>query len=683
MFRYFIILSLLSSNSNLYSQDIESETIIENTITNDDQEFLDNETITEDYLQITQNKININDSLADYTPLLQYGVLSPIQVQSIKSYIQKHGSLLTEKELFAVPNISYQEAQRLWNFISIGKEEQPRETIAKEFLNSKKSLILRAQRVLEKQKAYIQTDSTASKFLGKPNKLYVKYRQVNKDRLSFGFLADQDSGEEFFTGTNRAGFDFYSAHITYKPKNKWMSNVALGDYEVKLGQGLMIWNGFRLGKGVDPTAVFQKGNRLRAYTSSNEYNFLRGMAIEIKPSNSISNQLFISRKKTDAHHKLIDSLANKMVITSLQTSGLHRTSGEIRDKGSAIESILGVNTDFQRNRFTLGTALLHYQLSDSLAYSDFDYQKFYPRGKSMNSASIHHAIVLNRNYVFGETVLSDNQSWATIQGLQHFFKSGVQASLVFRHYEKDYQNRYASAFSENTRVTNETGLYLGLKYAPTSSLSINSYFDYFHFPWNKFRVSKPSNGNEWFLQSIFTPNDALRLELRTKWEQKEINEIAGSQPSNRLLEQNSIRNRLELIYSADRFTFKSRIAHSQYKTAQKNEHGYVVFQDIKYTALQHKIIFFGRLSIFNTPSYDSRIYAYENDLLYTFTVPALYQKGVKYYALINVEPIDRLKFWIKISRIQFANLDQISSGYTQIDGNHRTDAKIQLQYKFR
>ena len=45
------------------------------------------------------------------------------------------------------------------------------------------------------------------------------------------------------------------------------------------------------------------------------------------------------------------------------------------------------------------------------------------------------------------------------------------------------------------------------------------------------------------------------------------------------------------------------------------------------------VSFWLRYAVFRTDDYDSRIYTWENDLLYTFSIPALYGSGSRFYIM--------------------------------------------------
>jgi len=59
---------------------------------------------------------------------------------------------------------------------------------------------------------------------------------------------EKDAGEEFFTGSNRKGFDYYTGFIYLRDVHPFFKEVNIGDYSVSMGQGLIMHNSFGAGK---------------------------------------------------------------------------------------------------------------------------------------------------------------------------------------------------------------------------------------------------------------------------------------------------------------------------------------------------------------------------------------------------------------------------------------------------
>ena len=105
----------------------------------------------------------------------------------------------------------------------------------------------------------------------------------------------------------------------------------------------------------------------------------------------------------------------------------------------------------------------------------------------------------------------------------------------------------------------------------------------------------------------------------------------------------------------------------------------VFFQDILYKPMMGKWDIIARLAIFETDGYNSRIYTYENDLLYQFSVPALQNQGARYFLLINYKFSRKAEFWVKFAHTVYANQKTIGTGLDEVQGNKKSDLKIQLR----
>jgi hypothetical protein len=109
--------------------------------------------------------------------------------------------------------------------------------------------------------------------------------------------------------------------------------------------------------------------------------------------------------------------------------------------------------------------------------------------------------------------------------------------------------------------------------------------------------------------------------------------------------------------------------------------GYLIYQDIVWKNRSDKISLALRYSLFDTDSYDERIYAYENDVLYAFSVPVYYYKGNRGYIILRYKIISSISCWLRFSHTYFSNRSTIGSGLDEIEGNSKSEIKIQLRIK--
>ncbi len=77
-----------------------------------------------------------------------------------------------------------------------------------------------------------------------------------------------------------------------------------------------------------------------------------------------------------------------------------------------------------------------------------------------------------------------------------------------------------------------------------------------------------------------------------------------------------------------------------YKVTQPGRNtGMLLLQDFNFRFRKVPVSIWFRYCIFKTDNWDSRIYTYENDLLYNFSIPALSGEGSRSYIMIAWEAV--------------------------------------------
>ena len=126
------------------------------------------------------------------------------------------------------------------------------------------------------------------------------------------------------------------------------------------------------------------------------------------------------------------------------------------------------------------------------------------------------------------------------------------------------------------------------------------------------------------------------------------------------------------------FTFRTRVELLWYdKKGAAPEQGFLTYADIIYKPLRKPYSGNIRLQYFETDSYNSRMYAYENDVLYSFSIPVFYDKGYRYYLNMNYDITRRLSVWIRLAQTVYPDKNVTGSGLDEIAGNKKTEIKVQ------
>lgn len=634
-----------------------------------------------------EHPININNTSTE--ELQELNLLTDIQIADLMLHIRMHGKLLTIYELQSLAYWDMQMIQLVLPFIRVDDRLENLHISFKEALKQGDfEWYARYQRTPEEKNGYQNvTDSllanSNSYYYGNPDRYYTRFRYSYKTNISIGFTAEKDPGEEFFRGTQPNGFDFYSAHAFYKG-GKYLKSVALGDYQIQIGQGLNLWSGYAFGKTADVTNVKRTANPIRPYTSVDETRFLRGAAVDLGLG-PFSALLFASSKMVDAS-VISDSIYDDLeFVSSINLSGLHRTNSEIERKNALTENIAGANLRYRKGNLSLGAAGIYQGYNKELNKSVQPYNQFDFRGKELFSFSADYSYVFRNFNFFGEAARSSyNGSWANLHGILFSPDARASFSLLYRDYQRGYQTFYNNGFSEGSNTQNEKGVYasMKLKFSPTWSLI--TYADVFSFPWMKYQVDAPSSGHEFLVQPSYKPSKQLEIYARFRQQvrQKNSREYEGAVTPLEDVVQRNYRFNLSYVVS-EAITVKSRIEYVTIdRLSNSSEDGLLFTQDILFKPKKLPFDLTFRYALFDTDSYDTRIYSFENNALYVFSVPSYYYQGSRAYILLRYSFLKHCDLWLRYGNFIYANRSELSSGAEQINGNVKTDITIQFRVKF-
>lgn len=613
---------------------------------------------------------------AEAGDLEELGLLSAVQVEQLLRYRNLLGPLVSIYELQAVPGWDPELIRKISPYLAVRVEYKTAATLIDRFRRGEHSLLLRSGRVLERSKGFRLPDSV-NHYPGTPEKYFFRYSFQYRRLLQWGILGEKDAGERFFSGKQRSGFDFYSAHLVFRNLG-FIKSLLLGDYTVNLGQGLIHWQGLGFAMTSDAMAIKREGEVFSAYRSAGESNFHRGLAISVR-KRYMEAGVFISRKRIDANMEF-DSLRMKAYASSFQSSGYHRTETESSDKGAVKQLVAGGYLRSRFRRLTFGLQAITYRFSRDLDKGSEPYNRFSFRGNSHSNFSLDYGLTKANFHLFGELAFTTKGDWALINGLMVSVAPSVDLALLYRRISPGYHSFYSSAFTQSSDPGNENGIYSGITIRPSGTVRIDAYADFYRFPWLKYRVDKPSAGSEYLLQITYKPTKQWELFVRYRNRANALNQnryesvLAMVTPVPRKDFRMQVNYRL-----SPSFSIRSRIDLNWYGIKEEQaEEGFQAGFDLFYHPPLKNLKWNIRILYFDTDGYNSRNYTFENDVLYYFQVPALYGRGYRYYANVNYDFNKRLSAWVKCSRTHYPEKTLIGSGLDEIPGNHKTELRLQL-----
>lgn len=667
------------------------EAIVESIFSLQEEE-LNYEELYESLLQIYSNPLMINE--AGVEELQSLYILNPYQINSLVAYRERFGQLLSFYELQAVPGFDLETIYRLLPFVTLENGEQTfnRPFTQRLLTEPNAYLMIRLRRVWETRQGFADPDSLngrpATRYLGDPNDLYARFRMQHPKDFSLGFTLDKDAGEEFRwdPSTKRYGFNFLSYHFTLFDKGRWKT-VALGDYRVQFGQGLVFGSGYSAGKGAETiTTVRRSSLGIRPYTSVTEFGYFRGAAATYSLGNVEISGLYSNAPRDGSIETLPDTLdSREEFISSLLQSGYHRTPAELGKKSTAREQNIGGNLSYNSpgGNIHFGFTTLYSEYSQPFIRTPRIYNGFEFRGKSNYIHSASFSYNYQNHFLFGESAISKSGGTGTVIGLMSSLNTALDLSVLWRQFDRNFHSFYGNAFSEGSRPINEKGIYIGLQFRPKPGLSWSGYFDRFYFPWLKFRVYAPSDGHEWFQRLTYSPSRDLSLFLQVREEIKDRNLPAGEQEGSgyRVASGKKMNYATGLTLNIDkRWSIKSRVQFSSYDFNGKKTGGFAIVQDIDGAWERFRIS--GRFALFDTEDYDNRQYVYEKNVLWAFSIPNYSDQGMRYYLLAQWDINKKVTCWLRWARMTYTNRDVISSGLQAIHGNTMTETTFQMRYQF-
>jgi hypothetical protein len=629
--------------------------------------------IIEDLQEYAENPLNINT--AKRHQLLRLHMLDDLRIQNLLDYLEAYGPAYAIFELNSIDGFNPELLTKMEPFIRFGPLEAEPQQLKKTLKYGRHEWMARATGIVQKAMGYKEREDGTVPFAGDRARYYSRYRFTSGDKISVGITAEKDPGESFFRGVNKEGFDFYSGHISMKVSEK-VENIILGDFVVRSGQGLALWQGFATGKSGYATNISKSSQGVHPYSSSNENCFFRGFSTTLK-WDDVRINFFCSHKNNDAN--LEDSDSSGIHFTSLQTSGYHRTAGEIADKNSVTDLNAGTTGTWQFQHLKIGYTFLYRHFEIPFLCSDQLYNRFHFRGTENFVTSFDYLFSKGNYRLFGEGAISGSKGKAALQGIAVHLHDRIQVCGLFRHFDKDYHALWASPFAEGSSADNESGFYFGAHILPFKYVTLAAYSDYFRSDGVSFTTAGPSTGREISSQAEIRPSKKIQIFIRYKNEAKEKKLRVEEKYENCSGQSEKIR--LHIQYNpSNMVALKTRFEHVHHRSTG-TENGYMVFQDLQLIPKNKRLNMAMRVAWFKTDSYNSRIYAYENDLLYSFSIPAYYGKGFRTYLNLKYKISDHAEIWFKLANTSLIGVEFVGTGYNEISGNRKTEVKFQVRLK--
>ncbi len=634
---------------------------------------LDDDAWLQQMEEFSRHKLNINQANAG--DLRRLGLLNEIQIQSFIAYRKLMGEFVSLYELQAIPGWEQGLILKIFPFVSVSSVISNKEQLFSRLKKGNYALLFRSSMDFKKSAGYI-ADSIGKKYSGSPQHLFFRLRYQYKDLLQWGISGEKDAGEPFLKGKQRFGFDHYSFHFFLR-KMGVIRALALGDFTVNLGQGLIQWQSMAFKRSADVMNCKRQSDIIRPYSSSGEFYFNRGVAITLARK-KWSMTGFASFRQLDAN-RYEDTVTGEFYVRSFQSSGYHRTTAENEDRKSLGQLFYGGNVSYENRGFRAGINLAAYSFSLPFRKLDEVYDQYAIEGKNWFNYSADLGYTWKNLHCFAELAMDSRLNKALLSGLLLSLDRRVDLSILWRNISPYYQTVNGNAFTESSLPSNEKGIYLGLSIRPRTDIRIDAYADIFKYPWLRYRVNAPSSGRDLLVQVSYNPDKQTEIYGRIRFREKEMNLNDGNSYSILSIPRQNFRLHISRKIN-EAFTLRQRMEFIQYDNKGVNaQQGFLFFIDLLYRPPLKPFNISCRWQYFETGGYDAAVYAYENDVLYSFSIPGLSGRGKRYYLLSGYDIDRKTSCWFRLAATIYSGLDHIGIGDDRINGNKRIDYHIQIR----
>ncbi len=576
--------------------------------------------------ELSENPVRMNSG--DESELARLFFLSDFQIRAIRDHIENSGSIVSSFEIASIPGFDRQITEMMIPFISLKSVEK--DSPGK--INPWNALVTNF---------IIKPGETDTSSPGSRSKVLSKYR-ITAGPFSSGLTIEKDAGEKFLSGSPPLP-DFLSSYFSYSGK-RIIRKIIVGDFSACFGQGTNINTRMRQGFSTIASGYMTGRDEIKPYTSSDENNFFRGAAMTIS-ARDLDLSLFCSYNRTDATVSMSADSA-EMHVTNFYTSGLHNSESLLSKKDAIAETSFGINLNYNLQAVRLGLTWSESRFSLPLVLNGSGPEDIYRfEGKMNGVCSVYYNSLIKRILLFGELSADYSLDLAMVQGVTLRPSDRLSINFLYRSYSPGFTSFNGRGPGTGSSTANESGLLGNFTFEAAKHLFITAGCDIAWFPWLKYHTSFPSRAVKRELKIRYVPDEIFTAEAsyNYRFSMSDVNHeqgIAGvSELTSRTLKGIIKYSPLERITLTTRADYKI--------VDESGSTGMLLLQDISLMFRQIPVTIRIRHCIFSTDDWDSRIYAYENDLLYSFSIPALSGKGCRTYLIAEWKIADVAELRVK------------------------------------
>lgn len=445
-----------------------------------------------------------------------------------------------------------------------------------------------------------------------------------------------------------------------------LKTVVAGDYRANFGLGLVMNSALPMGKSSMAANLGLTRQGLRKYGGASD-SFLRGAGATLRLNKQLDLSAFYSMR-----------MPRKMAAEEFLQSGWEQTAG--------------MHLKYQHKRLRLGLTAAEYWASDSAKISHTYYNGNYWRDKRQFAGSVSFQYSVRNVMLLGEVATAQNTIWgaAALLAVRWTPVQDVQLLALGRYYSPHFDARYASAFGETSRNNDEHGVYLGADITRMRHWRFNLYSDFFYFSGPKYMTRESGSwGYDLFAQAAYLPSQRWDMLWRMRAKRKgqkdlynfrwQINNHWRQWSLRTQADANLCRPDLQPLKLARGLVegIKGSKSSMDSNAPKGFTYGASLFEQLEYRPTKVPLVLQLRLQGFYIPHYDNRIYSYENDVLYAFSIPMVYGMGARYFLNLRYRITDKLSLYLRASDTWYTR----NWAAQQAKPLHKTDVHLLLRVR--
>ena len=620
--------------------------------------------------------------------LLRIPFITPRIARSIIAFRKNRGRFVGLADLLALPEITPALFNDLRLYVTLSSAQAPPSGSNKSERHEahKKSSIVFSQSIhrrLELPTGF-KVPHHEGGFRGTALAAFTRLNVDLEHGIGLRLAMEKDAGEAMrWIPKNHSYFFDHISFAVSIDDIPLLNHIIIGDYSMDLGQGLLFSRPFGNGKSTDPIQPGTRNTtRVRPSASRSEGISLRGITFSAPLTRRLSVRAFRSSQRIDASF-LSDSLR---FVTSIASSGLHRTRSELDRKNALKETISGLHIRHNSDLGEIGMVAHYTAFSDPFLKGDASHERFDLEGRTLSGLSAYTSIQRSGIELFGEAARSFPGTYALLSGMLIHLEHRTRLLLMWRFYSNNFHSLHGLAFGERrSHPRQEKGFYGGLQYRANKYWNVSLFFDHYTYTWPSTTIPRPATGVELFTKIEFLPRPWLRVYLQHRFETKPTQEqhtelLFHTFKSLDYTRRHAVRLHMDFLFSP-MLKIKARVENVTSHTPSDSPHGIAIYQDLTFSPSKSTKLLV-RFTSFDTDGGESIIYIYENDLTYRYSIRPYSGRGVRNFVLLKQQFGKHLLIEAKYSLTRFSDAARRGSGIDAISGTRAREIHMQIIWQF-